>query len=270
MGSYTIPMYADREVDHMGMIASCSLLLCVFAPAVFAQEPAGSKSETALIPEGVFVMGSPEGEGLPNEHPQRKVYLDAFEMDKNLVTVSDYKKFADKVKREMRKQPDYSAGNHPVVNVSWADAAAYCGWAGKHLPTEAEWEKAARGGATTKWSFGSDESRLDDYAWHDRNSDNKSHPAGQKKPNQYGLYDMGGNVQEWVADWYGPYAYPRPPQRNPTGPLSASCMTGDDVATNYCRVTRGGPWMTRPAARLLLDPDKWTEHLGFRCARSKT
>ena len=218
--------------------------------------------DMALIPAGEFIMGSPEGEGIEDERPQHKVYLDAFFMDKYDVTVAQYAKFSKATKTRMFDQPAGSEDNAPVVEVDWDEAFAYCKWAGKRLPTEAEWEKAARGGAGGKWSFGSDENQLRDYAWYANNSGSQLHPVGQKKPNQYGLYDMAGNVDQLVQDWYYDEYYKETPDANPPGPIPAAK-----------RVLRGGAWMneayyTRAAARNGIAPFDRYDFLSFRCAKS--
>ena len=172
-----------------------------------------------LIPAGEFLMGSPEGEGHDDEHPRRKVHLEAFRMDEHPVSVEQYREFCQSAGRTFPKQPDWSADDQPVVSVSWDDAAAFAAWAGKRLPTEAEWEKAARGGTSTTHPFG-DESLLGEYAWFRDNSDGRTHPVSQKRPNPYGLFDMQGNVWEWTADWYGAQYYAVSPERCPKGPAT--------------------------------------------------
>lgn len=223
-----------------------------------AEKPAqtAQPGETAEIPAGAFMMGSPEQEkeGGDDQHPRHEVYLDAFRMDKDLVTAAQYRKFSQETRRKMQPQPSESTDEHPVVMVTWDDAAGYCRWAGKRLPTEAEFEKAAHG-------VGDDKRALGDNAWYDANSDGQTHPVGQKKANQYGLYDMTGNVSEWVADWYDGYYYRNSPKRNPQGPPSG-----------IKRVLRGGSCLfsaewNRAAFRSASDPQKVFPTRGFRCAR---
>lgn len=214
----------------------------------------------AMIPSGGFFMGSPGNEGGPDESPRREVYLDAFCIDKHEVTEAAYKEFSAATGRQMPEQPTWSASTYPVVNIDWDSAAAYCEAAGKRLPTEAEWEKAARGGAITRYSFGDDEKGLDDYAWYHANSGGQSHPVGLKKPNQYGVYDMAGNVWEWVADRYGANYYKTAPAENPKGPGSGQQ-----------RVLRGGSWnffdvSPRPGDRASDFPSSRSQRGGFRCA----
>jgi formylglycine-generating enzyme required for sulfatase activity len=235
--------------------------LLVFLGAIFlsegqliAQVPGnsriGSPDKSVLILAGDFWMGSPDGEGDSDEHPKHKVRLDAFYIDKYEVTVSHYKKCVEAGKCSAPKTGvgcnwgnPKRGDNYPVNCVDWNQSDTFCRWAGKRLPTEAEWEKAARGGTETRFSFGNDESLYRDYAWDRENSGSKdhpmqfiagrylhlkkyvndygglTHPVGQKKPNQFGLYDMYGNVWEWVSDWYGENYYRNSPQKNPQGPI---------------------------------------------------
>jgi formylglycine-generating enzyme required for sulfatase activity len=151
----------------------------------------------------------------------------------------------------------------PVEMVTWTDAKNYCQRVGKRLPTEAEWEYAARAGSTTEWSWGRDPGEADAYAWNngawfDGNSHAKIHPVGELQPNAWGLYDMFGNVCEWTSDWYGE-RYSARSKRNPTGPKSGSR-----------RVVRGGGWHCSPAQlrsadRSHVDPGWGDFFLGFRC-----
>jgi formylglycine-generating enzyme required for sulfatase activity len=240
-----------------------------------------------LIPAGGFVMGSPPGEGEDDEHPQHKVYVDAFYMDKYEVTNAQYKKYCDATGASYPRLPefddDYFLGKHdsPVIHVSWFDATRYAEWAGKRLPTEAEWEYACRAGSTTKYYFGDDESQLGEYAWYEANSGDRPHPVGQKKPNAWGLYDMHGNVLEWCLDWYHKNYYGVSPSQNPRGPGPDRYrvvtdpvqyqMVIDDAEFDPVidRVIRGGNWNSdayraRSAARSHYLPG--LGGLGFRCA----
>jgi len=216
-------------------------------------------TQMVLIPAGEFLMGDPEGIGDNVEHMQHKVYLDDFYIDKYEVALGQYKTFAKATGRELPKQPVWSTDLHPVVNVTWQDANDYCEWFGGRLPTEAEWEKAVRGGTTAKWSFGDDESKLGEYAWCQDNSGDKTHPVGQKKPNQYGVYDLHGNVWEWCSDWYVEDYYKNSLAKNPKGP-----------STGRNRVLRGGSWNnevddTRSGSRAGVKPVVHGFNLGFRC-----
>ncbi|MCJ7520830.1 MAG: formylglycine-generating enzyme family protein, partial [Dehalococcoidia bacterium] len=258
--------------------------------AQFAKKVKEVPEGMVLIPAGEFMMGSPSGEGSDDEHPQHTVYVDAFYMDKYEVTNAQYKKFCDTTSyvteaekkgsswaRTGSKWKEMQGANwrhpigpdsdidavldHPVVHINWEDATAYAEWAGKRLPTEAEWEKTCRSGTSTKYSFGNSESQLGDYAWYDSNSGNKTHPVGQKKPNSWGLYDMHGNVWEWCSDWYDLGYYAVSPSRNPSGPTNGQY-----------RVVRGGSWdyyadCLRSARRFILTPSNSYDSIGFRCAQ---
>ncbi|MCP4697950.1 MAG: formylglycine-generating enzyme family protein [Gammaproteobacteria bacterium] len=155
--------------------------------------------------------------------------------------------------------------SHPVVCVTWNDAIAYTEWlseqTGKNygLPTEAEWEYAARAETDTAYHFGNDKKQLKEYAWYSANSDGKTHPAGEKKPNAWKLHDMHGNVWEWTQDWFGDYS--KEAQSNPSGPEKGAA-----------RVIRGGSWSNSPrdvrsAYRIRNDPGNRLDNVGFRLAR---
>ncbi|MBI5242965.1 MAG: SUMF1/EgtB/PvdO family nonheme iron enzyme [Elusimicrobia bacterium] len=224
--------------------------------------------EMVLIPAGEFWMGSPEGEGESDERPRHRVRLDAFFMDTSEATTAGYGKCVREGKCSQPKTGGYcnwgerGRGRHPVNCVDWEQAKAYCAWAGKRLPTEAEWEKAARGGGGAKYGFGDDERELDAYAWYDDNSGGRTHPVREKMPNPYGLYDMHGNVWEWTADWYDSQYYKQSPERSP-----------ENQAAAQFRAARGGAWdyyadNLRSAGREAYVPGSALPNVGLRCARS--
>ncbi|MBI3989799.1 MAG: SUMF1/EgtB/PvdO family nonheme iron enzyme [candidate division NC10 bacterium] len=231
------------------------------------QAPSGT-SEMVLIPAGEFQIGSDanDSEALSNEKPRHKVYLDAYSIDKYEVTNALYKRFMEPTGRAA---PAYwyddklNGPTQPVVGVSWHDADAYCKWAGKRLPTEAEWEKAARGTDGRKYPWGDqwDASRANTEALKvGKTVAVGSYPSGVSP---YGVHDLAGNVWEWVQDWYDKEYYQQSPDRNPQGPSS-----GQD------KILRGGalfyrvPARVRTADRRHDAPDaRYTAHVGFRCAR---
>ena len=169
----------------------------------------GVSMKLVLIPSGKFMMGSPDSEETrkTNETPRHEVTISKpFYFGVYTVTQEQYEQI-------MGKNPSTCTGAHkPVDTVSWSDAMEFCKKlsvkTGKTatLPTEAQWEYACRAGSETRFGFGDDEADLGDYAWYDKNSDLTTHPVGQKKPNEWGLYDMHGNVWQWCQDWYGDYS----------------------------------------------------------------
>ncbi len=205
-------------------------------PALTFDLGGGVKLEMIYIKPGRFVMGS--ARGWFDEKPVHEVVLTkGFYLGKYEVTQSQFKTLTG-VNRSRLKGEE-----HPVVEVSWPDAADFCKRLSKkagrnfRLPTEAEWEYAARAGSAGKYSYGNDENKLDGYGWYKLNSKNKTHPVGQKLPNPWGLYDMPGNVWEWCADWHYKGYYGKSPREDPKGP---------DRSTGK-RVVRGGCYDTKAA-----------------------
>lgn len=209
-----------------------------------------------FVEGGAFQRGSPNGVGFNNEHRQDSVTLSDFYMDKYEVTQAEYEKV-------MGKNPSYfKCSTCPVENVSSNDAAEYAKKMGKRLPTEAEWEYAARGGKLSKRYNFSGSDNIDDVGWYDGNSGTKTHPVGEKAANELGIYDMSGNVWEWCADWYDSSYYSASPFRNPPGPEKGSN-----------RVLRGGSWTStdnrcRVTNRSNNLPNVRVSNNGFRCAKT--
>jgi formylglycine-generating enzyme required for sulfatase activity len=225
-----------------------------------------------LIPAGEFMMGSPRTDSgrIDNETQHRVSITKPFYLGVTEVTQEQYQKV-------MGTNPSrFQEPQNPVETVFWADAVEFCRklsampaekTAGHvyRLPTEAEWEYACRAGTTTVYGFGDDASRLGDYGWFDGNteeSDSKTHPVGEKKPNAWGLYDMHGGVYEWCQDWYGSYPRSGSARTDPTG-----------AASGDTRVVRGGSWnssarICRSAYRDAFMPDYRVYLLGFRVLRS--
>jgi formylglycine-generating enzyme required for sulfatase activity len=215
------------------------------------------------VPAGEFIMGSDEGDS--KEQPVHTVYLDAFYIDKTEVTNAQYRECVEAGACDTPEDTAYydnaDYAQHPVVFVSWNDADAYCRWAGKQLPTEAEWEKAARGTDGRLWPWGNE--------WHAERCNSAEGGKGNTTPvgaypegaSPYGALDMAGNVWEWVADWRGEDYYSQSPDRNPRGPDSG-----------HYRVLRGGSWsyiahFVRCANRGGAPPETRYNTFGFRCAR---
>lgn len=231
-----------------------------------------------VIPEGEFLMGS--NDGAANERPEHKVWLKRYAIDQYEVTISLYAKFLKSATHGPPPTWDdeavTSAGNRPAVGLTWPDAEAYCKWAGKRLPTEAEWEKAARGTDGRRYPWGHMQPFVD-IANYNRGvwvsdaitlvpvtsglegmSVRHGTKEGGKSP--YGLFHMAGNAAEWVADWYDREYYQKSPARNPTGP-----------AAGEKRVIRGGSWADVPmgiraTVRISAEPEFQDRTIGVRCA----
>ena len=225
--------------------------------------------EMVQVPEGPFIMGSKDGD--PDEVPERQVFLTAFYIDTKEVSQEEYARFAKMTKRSLPKievfeddqskllQPEFAA-----MSMSWDEAVAYCKWAGKRLPTEAEWEKAGRGEGKRKYAWGDTVRGGLANANLDGSEDGYRYlaPPGSFEAGRspYGIYDMTGNVAEWVADSYDEHYYEKAPYRDPKGP-----ERGD------LKVVRGGSWReTEHNARLSkrFAAKSWRTDItiGFRCA----
>jgi len=223
------------------------------------------------IPAGEFTMGSNVGES--DEKPMHQVYLDRYYIGEYEVTVGQFRKFCTASGRTMPDQPSWNSGdNYPVVNVSWNDAKAYCDWAGLRLPTEAEWEKAARGtdGRKRPWGDQWDSGKCNSGGSISTDGYEKTSPVGSfpKGASPFGALDMVGNVWEWCADWYDNEYYSRSANNNPTGPSSGVSYSNGTTP----RVLRGGSWNDplsdcRSARRNHYDLRGMTNQWGFRIAQ---
>jgi len=264
------------------------LTLCVILLTVFGLAGSG---EFVLVEKGSFTMGDTWGDGYDNEKPTHKVTLTYnFYIGKYETTFDEYDAFCDATGRRSPSDSGWGRGTRPVINVSWNDAIAYCNWlsekdnlpkaydsngnlldkdgsittdpskvVGYRLPTEAEWEYAARGGNKSRGYKYSGSSNVGDVAWYDSNLD-KTQEVGKKEPNELGLYDMSGNVWEWCSDWFGDYSSSA--QTNPYNSTAGSS-----------RVRRGGSWVNnatyvRVAYRNGNLPSYTYFRLGFRIART--
>ena len=253
---------------------------------VTTQELERATTEMVHIPAGEFQMGSDE---ITEATPRHTVYLDEFYIDPYEVTNAQFKAFID-ANPEWRKDnipSEYHNGNylrhwdgndypngrahHPVVYVSWYAAMAYAKWVGKRLPTEAEWEKAARGGVAHKryvWGNARDPGRAN-YGYYGKRTRN----VGSYLPNGSGLYDMGGNVWELCLDEYNKNFYRRSPKKNPVAGVSnIEALMEDFTSVQTVRVSRGGSWNTPGPAGVATRgddmPTNTNSWLGFRCAKS--
>jgi formylglycine-generating enzyme required for sulfatase activity len=245
------------------------------------------------IPPGTFMMGCSPGDsdcGDEEKPPHQVTITKGLWLGQTEVTVAAYRRFAGATGRQVPPEPSlygrllnpgWRDEAMPIVGVTWDDAQAYCSWAGGRLPTEAEWEYAARAGSTAA-RYGD----LDAIAWYADNSGrqrfdsdgiwkeardnylkrlgengNGMHEVGQKRANGFGLYDVLGNVWEWVNDWYDQNYYQNSPPQDPSGPTSGQA-----------RVLRGGswvviPWFVRVSVRGRFNPASWLDDNGVRCAR---
>ncbi len=230
-----------------------------------------------LIFAGGFQMGCVAGDSdcYTEERPRHPIAISKpFWIGQTEVTVAAFERFCEQTGRAMPvepgsgEMPGFNPGwqfkDHPMVKVSWRQASDYCAWSGGRLPTEAEWEYAARGGAYgLKYPWGNDRSHDEANFWKTGGRDQWKHtaPVASFPANGFGLHDMAGNVYEWVADWYGENYYQRSPAADPRGPTRGAQ-----------RVARGGPGFINPrilriSSRLRVEPDARRIYLGFRCAQ---
>ncbi|MFT6846076.1 MAG: sulfatase modifying factor 1 [Flavobacteriales bacterium] len=241
-------------------------LLAILNLQAQSQTTIPDKPEVILVQGGTFAMGSTVEE---DETPHT-VTLSNYSIGKYPVTVGQYKTFCTATGTTMPEAPSWGwQDKHPMVNVTYNDAVSYCNWLGEtyggdwRLPTEAQWEFAARGGTkSNKYTYsGSDD--LDEVAWYADNAGGKTQSVGRKKANELSLYDMSGNVWEWCKDWYDKDYYASSPSTNPKGATSGAN-----------RVLRGGSWYysatrCRVAYRGTDGPSYRSSFNGFRVALSQ-
>jgi formylglycine-generating enzyme required for sulfatase activity len=222
------------------------------------------------IPAGEFTMGLDGMQALEDERPKHQVWLPVFFMDLHEVTTAQYAAFLAATNRDVPWQWNtVDLAQHrdrPVIGVDWSDADAYCRWKGKRLPTEAEWEKSARGmdGRLYPWGNHVPSKDLANFALGARFTYSQVlMPVQSYEPGKspYGLYQMAGNVWEWVQDWYGAHYYKVSPEQNPPGPEQGQF-----------KVLRGGSWSDLPKylltyGRFKLPPETRNSYTGFRCAK---
>ncbi len=250
------------------MLSGAPLAATAAEEALIEKDPV----EMVIIPAGPFIRGSAPGEGRLDEQPRRKIYLNAFAIDKYEVSNAHYMKFLDEtlhkpplnVFAERPFNKEEGIADLPVVQVTWHDAVDYCFWAGKRLPTEAEWEKAARGtdGRLYPWGEGSPTAQRANFEkdWDGKKTfvEVTALPEGQSS---FGIFNLAGNVREWVQDWYDSEYYSTSPDKNPKGPDNG-----------ILKVLRGGSWRSFDTDLRANSRGKGgfalkTHGIGFRCAR---
>lgn len=248
------------------LILACVVGWCWLAAPASAVEQVFVNSlnlELILIESGQFIMGGEENNSHPFEYPEHRVVISKpFYLGKYEVTQAQWLELMDFNPSEVL------GDNLPVESITWEEASEFVRRLNERentdkyrLPTEAEWEYAARAGIWGFFHFGDDRSLVGDYAWYIENSEGSIHPVGQKLPNAWGLYDTAGNVWEWVQDWYGDTYYAYSPMVDPQGPFSGSM-----------RVARGGAWYEGysnmyPRHRHMHSPSIRFAGIGFRLAR---
>lgn len=249
------------------IISAIAILILAGNMALSQQKPA---IEWVDIPGGTFMMGSPSEEFDRHEDEvQQRITLSPYKMSKHLITFEQYDAFCEATGREKPDDMGWGRGKRPVMNVNWHDARAFAEWVGARLPTEAEWEYAARAGTDTPFYTGMclDTRQANfngNYPYADCSAGEfrrKTTPVGSFDANPWGLYDMHGNLWQWCSDWYDDY--PGKSQTNPTGP-----ETGTD------RVYRGGSWGSyaadcRSAYRYDAPPSYKSSLIGFRVVRNE-
>ncbi len=286
------------------VVAVC---IAFFASRVYAvvlpeRVAARDGSEMVLVPAGAFLMGSPKEEGQKIEHPQHEVRLDGFYIDTTEVSNEQYAAFLNEIRAPEGKEGEiwgwvvlrsdlqyperarwwpsevfFSKGKYkvtpgfeknPIITISWHGARTYCEYYGKRLPTEAEWEKAARGGLEGKRFPWGDEyptaGATFNRVWRNNEEPAPTTPVASYAPNGYGIYDMAGNVWEWCEDGFDPGYYARSKNKNPRG--------GND---KFRKVLRGGSWFNPPgfirvAQRNFGHAEGLMDAIGFRCAMDAT
>lgn len=236
----------------------------------------GSKideANLAFVEGGSFMMGSPAGTGEGDERPQHKVTLSSYKISKYEITNEQFAAFltakgnqqengvkwyqgSDISQQGKTFTPKKGREKFPVVFVTWNGANAYAKWVGGRIPTEAEWEFAARGGNKSKGYTYSGSNNINDVGWYVGNSGGRLHAVGEKKANELGIHDMSGNIWEWTADWYG--SYTKDAKTNPKGAASGANRVRRG-ASAFCTMAN-----TRSANRSNRTPDGVRHNLGFR------
>lgn len=264
----------------------CLASTTLFCSFISTQNPI---LELVKIEGGSFLMGSKDDNRIAENDEQKRheVKVSPFEINRLEVTVWEWKEYCKKTKTALPKAPTWGWNdNYPITNITWFDAVKYCNWLSKQdglkpaytlagpnvacdftangyrLPTEAEWEFAAKGGTKSKNTYFSGSDELNEVAWYVKNSDRRPHAVGTKLPNELGIHDMSGNVWEWCWDWYNKDYYKVEDGNNPKGPIRGEKKS-----------VRGGSWDSqesylRTANRISTVPSITNEFYGFRLART--
>jgi len=241
-------------------------------PSRGEKHPPGTRGgPMVFVPAGEFIMGDDDEDSHFTARPSRKVYLDEFFIDKYEVTNTEFNKCARSGPcwgSDVFRYKGFEGSTQPVIGISWYQAKDYCEWVGKRLPTEAEWEKAARGADGRLFPWGNKIScSMANYkrCGHDKTTPVGSYPAAASP---YGALDMAGNVGEWTFDWSDEAYHKNTPDRNPVVTVSP-----ENVLMNWRRVTRGGSWraefgyVVRSSYRSDWQPISRNDFIGFRCAK---
>ncbi len=246
----------------------------IFTLVAFSTVEAKPLPEMAYIPAGEFGMGSPDDEGKSNEHPSHTVYLDAFYIDRFEVTFKDFEEFLQNNPKQhptitgwVDREPRPEMDDKPVFGLQWKRCKKYCEWKNKRLPTEAEWERVAKGTENRKYPWGNEppdnqKANFGNCCFIQKGNVLKevgSYESGKTPDN---VFDMGGNVAEWVSDWYDKKYYKKSPYKNPRGPEKGKY-----------HVIRGGAWNSLPvylrsSSRYGDSDAKDYYGIGCRCAKS--
>ncbi len=243
-----------------------TLILCIVAAIMTG----ANAQDTAFMPMifvegGSFIMGSDNDESHGDEQPLHNVKLSSFYIGKYEVTVAQYRRYCTETHITMPEPPEKGWNdNDPITNIDWNDTNKFALWMSERtgrayrLPTEAQWEYAARGGQCTQGRTYAGSDSLDLVSWFNKNSDEQVHPIGQKCPNELGIYDMSGNVWEWARDWYSINYYSQSSDTEP-----------ENQTRSKYRVRRGGSWdcgpqFCRSVDRHITDPEFRDFRCGFR------
>ena len=241
---------------------------------IFSKVEANPYSDMVHIPAGEFDMGSPEGEGKKNEQPSHKVYLDAYYIDKYEVTFKDFEEYLSSNAKQYptitgwidrKARPEMV--NKPIFGLQWKRCKRYCEWKGKRMPTEAEWERSAKGIEGRKYPWGNEppdekRSNFGNCCFIQKGKVLSQVGSFEQGASPEGIYDLGGNVAEWVYDWYDKKYYSKSPYKNPKGPKKGKY-----------HVIRGGAWNSLPvylrsSSRYGDSDAKDYYGIGCRCAKS--